>query len=219
MIEDRITALERESRRWRYATHALLMACIALLICGLSAGDRLQTRAQAAETTEGNNPRFESVTTKALFVTDENGQRRCSIVVGNGTVVLQLTSNDGHAPFTVAALEHSARLSIDGDSVKAELAEGIQVSQRDLAMEREIAELVKRGAADSLSENDRKRLESLVSQNPAVKISAKNGAGIIDVFNPLKTRVVSVQSDKTNQGAVYVLDVNGTIKGALPSSR
>ncbi len=50
---------------------------------------------------------------------------------------------------------------------------------------------------------------------PLVVISGSDGGGMIDVYNSLGTVVVSVQSDKTNQGAVYVNDVNGKTTNVL----
>ena len=41
------------------------------------------------------------------------------------------------------------------------------------------------------------------------------GGGVIDVYNPFGKVVVSVQSDKTSQGAVYVHDVNGKVTDVL----
>jgi len=40
----------------------------------------------------------------------------------------------------------------------------------------------------------------------------------INVYNPLGKKVVSVQSDKTNEGAVHVSDVNGKITNGLTTT-
>jgi len=43
----------------------------------------------------------------------------------------------------------------------------------------------------------------------------EGGGGIIEVYNPYGKVAVSVQSNKTNQGAVYVHDVSGEISNML----
>ncbi len=51
---------------------------------------------------------------------------------------------------------------------------------------------------------------------PAVVVrSGEGGGGAIDIYNPLNKPVVSLQSNKSNEGMVTVHDFNGSIKNGL----
>ena len=78
----------------------------------------------------------------------------------------------------------------------------------------------------ALTEDDRAQISLMADDDPEhdakmktlVQIGSGEGGGMIDVYNPFGKKVVSVQSNKTNEGSVLVHDVNGKLKNFLSTS-
>jgi hypothetical protein len=221
-IDQRLERLERQVRIWQIA----LAICIVIIITIMSEGGSIGPSIKASE----HEAVAKSIRTRSLIIVDEDdkpvgwfesiARGICSLHLGDATrsdsqIILQsfptnlppgAENSPLFTPFTITSKKGRVGLS----SARVEL--GIWNDAKKREQER-VLERVRKGTVD-LSNLD-KRDDEILSQ-PAysnlVTMGAIKSGGVIDVLNSYEKTVVSIQSNKNSNGAVYLSDVNGMIQ-------
>jgi hypothetical protein len=99
------------------------------------------------------------------------------------------------------------RVRINGDE--------IVLSAKDPRQEEARQRLLERGHRGEVVPQH--EIDKTFQDSPVISLGLTNGVkgGIISVFNPYGKQVVSVQSNTSNEGAVYVMDSSGRPKNVL----
>ena len=127
-----------------------------------------------------------------LVLFDENGKPRNSLSVGkDGSPGLGLSDKNGKPRIGLVVLKDGPDLSLFDENGKPRVGLGV----------------LKEGSGVGLLDENGKTLVGLET--------GEGGSGMLDVFNALGKKVVSVQANKKNCGSVIVSDQNGEIKHSL----
>ena len=223
-IDERIAKLEHQNRTWRRVALGSALTIGALLVWsnGLigPAVHSLSTVAQAAEEDAAEEGRvYEKVRLRSLEIVNEQGETVVDISGGFGGGALTIWSDDRNGSLSLYALSADEPvLWVKSEEGTVELTDRvinvIPADHRKRARKSELIE--KLGNGQNLTEDERRWFQNESVEDPAVTIGfGKQGGGVIDVCNPLDEKVVSIQSNKNNDGAVYVNDVNGDFGNAL----
>jgi hypothetical protein len=189
-IEERIARLERTNRWWRWAAIALAFLLVVNLCCTPS-----DTGKTASAQSLDPNVIHDKIRAKRIEIVDEKGQLQGSCF----TV-------DGEAKLVLWGENHQGCISVGSSQV--------ELFRMSASQEREWKSAQRAGAAGQQVDLDA-AMKALLGTK-AVRIGiAELGGGVIDVFNPGGERVVTIQSNKTNEGTVAVCDFNGVPKNVL----
>ena len=200
-IEQRVKRLESALRRQRWCIVIAVLAA-----CGLGAA---AAREKPADQKYIENLRVGTLEVEKSIVVDKSGKR---IIVGGGMVFIS-----GQSKGNYTAL-HGGSVTIAGRDNEQLLTPGnMIVFEIDQRIDRAYRELLDRGLA-GLSEPERSRFLQLQEsrKKPAVSIAVtESGGGMVKLYNSRQKQVVNIQSNKTNQGAIYLSDVNGKVQKTL----
>ena len=206
-MEARLLQLESTLRRFKW--------CVVLVVlagCGLGASQSVKD-SSAGKESDAEGEYIEKLRVGTLEVQKDGNfgdKAGWHVRVSAGSVSVRNTTKN-----TSVVLFPTSVMITDEDNESYMGGGELIFSRLDQRKNREWRELLGKGKR---SEAERQRLRQLSeSRAPkALRIGiGDNGGGMIDVFSPLKKRVVSIQSNKANQGGVYLGDVNGEIQKIL----
>ena len=205
-IEDRVQHLEIQNCRWRRVATCLILLLVAVIIYVCLSQSPSATLAQTSATVGAlRATRLEIVNTKgepiAAIGGDETGGRLTLLRTGNGVGVSLSAS-----PWLMLTGENST-IAIDATSLSLEPVDLEKATRRKAWMK---AKLDRGEISLTNTSGEEKQFWAENADTPAVKIGlTEQRGGIVNVCNPLGKVVVSAQSSKTNEGLVWVSDVNG----------
>lgn len=214
-LEERITRLERQNRNWRF----LALGLAGLMGFWLSCTAEIEPKSAPAGTTKDEETNsnqgdkiHELLRTRALAIVNEDGKMLTGLMAfGSYT---QLTMKGGRHELSLSADENDVQISLTGEDGKTYIGhDAIYLKALDPIEERKRKQIMEQAAKGyKITQADR---ELFKDKEPTIAISSSNRGGIIDVHNPFGEVVVSIQSNKSNEGAVYVHDVAGNVKKSL----
>jgi hypothetical protein len=220
-LEERINRLERENRHWRLLALGLAGLMGFWLSCAAEIEPKSAPGAGMTEETlsEQGDKVFENIRTRALTVVNENGEVMVSLIASGSYSQLNMSGKTHKLRLSAGSmgegLEDDAEISLTGEDGKTYIGhDSISLKALDPIEERKRNQLMAKVLKGyTLTDADRELFKD--DEPNTIFISSVNRGGIIDVHNPFGKVVVSIQSNKTNEGAVYVNDVAGKTKKFL----
>lgn len=208
-IDERMSRLERESRRWRF----LAVAC--LLIIGFWFSYTMLSRNSAVEANGDNSASIpEEIRTNRLLIVNNDGETVGTFQAGKSGTFLDLKNPNSQDRIVMQVTRGlpGATVMLSGENgyvtLKPETISLSRSNQRARALIQKLADGV------TLSSEEKQFIQD--KSTPSVQIRAADSeGGIIDVYNPAGKRVVSIESLTTNNGAVIVRDARGRTKQFL----
>ncbi|MEX1028284.1 MAG: hypothetical protein WD049_09825 [Candidatus Paceibacterota bacterium] len=226
-IEDRLNKLERESKSWRRIALGLALVCGVSLSCSQGTNAPIPPRAYADDARAPGTSTSEvvdKIRTRQLEIVDAEGKMVASLTsVRSGSILFLGSTDDSGNQANLSTASGPGCMLQDNDHEMYMDSTGISILRRDEAKRRGLDRLnskIKRG--EKFDESARKLYSELLAleDNPLCEIGiSKTGGGIVDVFNPLGKKVVSIQADKSNKGMVVVSDLNGNHQEYLSPTR
>jgi hypothetical protein len=208
-IEERICRLEKQASRWRIiatcqAAFVVLIALAAWWPQSLSVVTQAQAQAVGGIPNE--------IKTRLLTIVDKNGKPVGSFGAAGETSMVALTVGrllDKHRVAVIVDSD-SSTLSLGGSEGELHLNESTITLYPFDKQYADYKESMRSG-------KPRDPVKALSDRKKAVVIQCGEGTGggLIDILNPFNKRVVSVQSNKANEGSVLVHDANGILRNAL----
>ena len=208
-VEERITNLENANRQWRRLTVGMVLFVALFVSCSRTADQLPTDQASAATGVAKPDAIRDTLRLRKLEIVNDQGKTLATFDTFGGFARLELggTREKGRIlMFAGGPICHAAFSDRNGRVALAGV--GITVGS-------------------ALTEDDRAQISSLNSDDPEyyaklktlVQIASGKGglSGFINVYNPCGKKVVSMRSNKTNEGVVYVYDVNGKVTNGLSS--
>lgn len=227
MWEKRLEMLERECALWRRITWMLLVLSGAAIASRIGTFLSVSDAAHAAEVTAANAEIFATLKCKEFQLVDNNGKviGRIGQSVGFMPSIELFSSVTGETLLNINAApsDLGAAMMMTGEKEVLSISSaGITLRRRDKDAERKLNQMIAAGSqlpVDQRSIHDEKTMQFLKQLYEGGLIlnlgSTDQRGGLIEIGNPFGAKVVSVQCNKTNQGAVYVNDVDGKTSRSL----
>lgn len=244
-IEDRVAKLERENTNWRMlfgAVAALMVVWLAFTtVLAFLGATRKQSekvvvervvetavpqpsapvQTQQSELVEPTTPKFialdtvvaKQVVAERISVVDSEGHEAFAVKTGTTDVGkpysrIDLYEPGGESRFYVVSSETDALMALRGGTGMVTLShEDFEIRPLNPAN----ASIRRRGLRPDASESERAAFADVALDAPTVRVEQKG----IAIYNPLGEQVVSIQSNKGNDGAVYLKDATGSRQNSI----
>lgn len=242
-IEHRLLKLERETRRWRAIALATALVLGVTLSCTQGTNAPTISPSAAPAVADDRTPKATPGNLRAtsLEIVNRKGQTVADLVAGDDGASLRFYATDQTTKMLLSTSKNPF-IFLSGNDSSSTLSSGhFKISPADSAKRIRQREIAERAIGHVLSDKDRELDQEAFNEPKAVEIGigdddggfvrvnmrkgpagflgcGEAGGGILNLFNPLGKVVASVQSNKTNQGAVYVNNVNGDLSKALSAA-
>ena len=208
-FEQRLSKLERANRTWRLLALFLAVAFGLSLACSerqYHSPEHQLGQANAALTE--SNVIYDKLRVRHLEIFNEADES----VGGLGPSYLVLRSPNGEGSFQVWILPDYQSVSLGTEW------NTMQFTPQGANLRRYTPEqlrLSKSLQSRLMDEQNKPTTEEMQRAQPNTVLElgiAEGGGGLVDVYNSLGTKVVSLQANKRNEGALYLRDVAGEIR-------
>jgi len=220
-LEQRLSSMERKSRAWRILA---LLLFVTLIGC-LQSEDLPVNTSQAAdeETPKEKVAKFDVIEANVVRVVDPKGEALSEL--SPGRLGLMTADKKAYISLSVTKVtpsnyylstihvvtpkgpqngQSTVTLNQREGSEMHLTSHGLHVSNAKHVQE--FRKLAVKGSRVTEAENQ--RMDELTNRDIEIEVSPRGG-GAIRIHNTFQKPVVEIQSNKTNQGAIYLGDVNG----------